>query len=151
VIRRARTRSRPANYLSMNTWALLLGLAIFLIPTVVFAWSVFTRRGRENYARTVEKQQRWIEESEEWPKAMGIVPLKPPSSRMSKWAARHPWLATFAGATVFTVALPLPMGLALADSPEEAVPAVAIQGLEAVVILRLILGAFHKHYGKKDA
>jgi hypothetical protein len=134
----------------MNAGALLLGLAIFLIPAVLFAWSVFTRRGREKYERMVEEQQRWTQESEKWPKAIGVVPLKPPSSRMSKWAARHPWLATFAGATAITVALSLPMSLAF-DSLDGAITRAAIYALETFVILRLILGAFHKHYGKKDS
>lgn len=62
------------------------GLAIFLIPAALFAWSVYSEPGRAAHERAVEEAGRL---------AKGLPP-SPPRSALGRWARRRPWPAAAA-------------------------------------------------------
>lgn len=59
-------------------------IAFFVLPTALFVWSVFSKKGRSTYERTVENSRRL---------ARGLPPL-PPRTRLGRWSEEHPWLAS---------------------------------------------------------
>jgi F0F1-type ATP synthase assembly protein I len=78
--------------------ALLLGLVIFLVPAGMFAYSVFTKRGRAGWQKAVQASQLDAEGR----------PLPLPAHPLARWLVTHPWATcAMAGAVVAAVTFSL--------------------------------------------
>ena len=126
--------------MSETTIALLIGLAIFLIPAGLFAWSALTKKGRSLY-------ERGVSENQELPLWGGIIPLRPPKARFTRWATEHPSIGAFvfgiaAGFVAFIVHVVL-----LDTSVDDGIGRALINAIEYGIFARLFFGALHNHYG----